>query len=337
MADDLKLASVQANDTSGVVASAVYAGGQRVAEVPIGDVGEWSRRPGHVVWIGLHEPSLALLRQLQAEFGLHELAIEDALKAHQRPKLEQYGEALFVVARTAQMLDGRIAFGETHLFLGHGYVVSVRHGASTSYTPVRERCEASPKAFSDGEDFILYAILDFIVDNYMPVIETIQTEVEEIEDCILAEASNQDHVRRLYQLRRDLLRLRNAAIPLVEVCRRLEQPGLPGIDASMHPLFRDVSDHIRRIQEEIESLREVLAFAFETSLMTGQSQQTEITRKLAAWAAILAVPTAVAGIYGMNFDAMPELHWKYGYALVLMVIVAVCGWLYWRFRQNRWL
>jgi magnesium transporter len=337
MADDLKPASVQANDTSGVVASAVYAGGQRVAEVPIGDVGEWSRRPGHVVWIGLHEPSLALLRQLQAEFGLHELAIEDALKAHQRPKLEQYGEALFVVARTAQMLDGRIAFGETHLFLGHGYVVSVRHGASTSYTPVRERCEASPKAFSDGEDFILYAILDFIVDNYMPVIETIQTEVEEIEDCILAEASNQDHVRRLYQLRRDLLRLRNAAIPLVEVCRRLEQPGLPGIDASMHPLFRDVSDHIRRIQEEIESLREVLAFAFETSLMTGQSQQTEITRKLAAWAAILAVPTAVAGIYGMNFDAMPELHWKYGYALVLMVIVAVCGWLYWRFRQNRWL
>jgi magnesium transporter len=337
MADDLKLASVQPLDTSGVVASAVYAGGQRVAEVPMADVGEWSRKPGHVVWIGLHEPSLALLRQLQAEFGLHELAIEDALKAHQRPKLEQYGEALFVVARTAQMLDGRIAFGETHLFVGRGYVVSVRHGASTSYTPVRERCEAAPVALQDGEDFILYAILDFIVDNYMPVIETIQTEVEEIEDCILAEASNQDHVRRLYQLRRDLLRLRNAAVPLVEVCRRLEQPGLPGIDASMHPLFRDVSDHIRRIQEEIESLREVLAFAFETSLMTGQAQQNEITRKLAAWAAILAVPTALAGIYGMNFEFMPELRWRYGYALVLAVIVVVCGWLYWRFRQNRWL
>ena len=337
MADDLKLASVPPKDTPGVVASAVYAGGERVAEVPIADVGAWSRKPGHVVWIGLHEPSLALLRQLQAEFGLHELAIEDALKAHQRPKLEQYGEALFVVARTAQMLDGRIAFGETHLFVGHGYVVSVRHGASTSYTPVRERCEAAPVALRDGEDFILYAILDFIVDNYMPVIETIQTEVEEIEDCILAEASSQDHVRRLYQLRRDLLRLRNAAIPLVEVCRRLEQPGLPGIDPSMHPLFRDVSDHIRRVQEEIESLREVLAFAFETSLMTGQAQQTEITRKLAAWAAILAVPTAVAGIYGMNFEFMPELHWTYGYPLVLTVILLICGWLYWRFRQNQWL
>jgi magnesium transporter len=235
------------------------------------------------------------------------------------------------------MLDGRIAFGETHLFVGHGYVVSVRHGASTSYTPVRERCEAAPAALRDGEDFILYAILDFIVDNYMPVIETIQTEVEEIEDCILAEASTQAHVRRLYQLRRDLLRLRNAAIPLVEVCRRLEHPGLPGIDSSMHPLFRDVSDHIRRVQEEIESLREVLAFAFETSLMTGQAQQTEITRKLAAWAAILAVPTAVAGIYGMNFEFMPELRWTYGYPLVLAFVLAVCGWLYWRFRQNRWL
>jgi magnesium transporter len=337
MANSLKLLSAQSKSNPGVVASAAYAGGRRVAEIAIEDAGEWSRKPGHVVWIGLHEPGLDLLRQVQAELGLHDLAIEDALKAHQRPKLEQYGEALFVVARTAQMLDGRIAFGETHLFVGRGYLVSVRHGASTTYTPVRERCEAAPAALSDGEDFILYAILDFIVDNYMPVIETIQTEVEEIEDCILDETSTQSHVGRLYQLRRDLLRLRNAAVPLVEVCRRLEQPGLPGVDASMYPLFRDVSDHIRRVQEEIESLREVLAFAFETSLMTGQAQQTEITRKLAAWAAILAVPTAVAGLYGMNFDVMPELHWKYGYVLVLAVITAACGWLYWRFRQNRWL
>ena len=322
MANPLKLVSIHPEVTPGVVASAAYVAGQRVAEIPIEKAGEWSRKPGHLVWIGLHEPSLDLLRQLQREFGLHDLAIEDALKAHQRPKLEQYGEALFVVARTAQMFDGRIAFGETHLFLGRGYVVSVRHGASTTYTPVRERCEAAPEALSDGEDFILYAILDFIVDNYMPVIQAIQEEVEEIEDSILAETSTQSHVRRLYQLRRDLLRLRNAAVPLVEVCRRLEQPGLPGIDASMSPLFRDVSDHIRRVQEEIESLREVLAFAFETSLMNGQAQQTEITRKLAAWAAILAVPTAVAGVYGMNFDVMPELHWRYGYALVLTVVIA---------------
>lgn len=337
MAKPLKLVSVPSIDMPGIAASAVYAGGRRVREIPIEEAGEWSKRPGHVVWIGLHEPGLDLLRRVQAEFGLHELAIEDALKAHQRPKLEQYGDALFVVARTAQMVEGRIAFGETHLFVGHGYVVSVRHGASTSYAPVRERCEAAPTALSEGEDFILYAILDFIVDNYMPVIETIQAEVEEIEDSILGTNRPQEQISRLYQLRRDLLRLRNAAVPLVEVCRRLEQPGLPGIDAAMQPLFRDVSDHIRRVQEEIESLREVLAFAFETSLMTGQAQQNEITRKLAAWAAILAVPTAVAGIYGMNFDVLPELHWKYGYPFVLTVIAVVCGFLYWRFRRKRWL
>jgi magnesium transporter len=161
--------------------------------------------------------------------------------------------------------------------------------------------------------------------------------VEAIEDSVLGANPSQDQMTRIYQLRRDLLRLRNAAVPLVEVCRRLEQPGLPGIDAAMQPLFRDVSDHIRRVQEEIESLREVLAFAFEASLMRGQSQQTEITRKLAAWAAILAVPTAVAGIYGMNFEVMPELHSRYGYPLVLTVIAVVCGWLYWRFRQKQWL
>jgi magnesium transporter len=337
MAKPLKLVSVPSKDMPGVVASAVYASGRRVLEIPIEETGEWSRRPGHVVWIGLHEPGLDLLRKVQAEFGLHELAIEDALKAHQRPKLEQYGEALFVVARTAQMVEGRIAFGETHLFVGRGYVVSVRHGASTTYAPVRERCEAAPTALSEGEDFILYAILDFIVDNYMPVIEMIQAEVEEIEDSILGANQPQNQIVRLYQLRRDLLRLRNAAVPLVEVCRRLEQPGLPGIDAAMQPLFRDVSDHIRRVQEEIESLREVLAFAFESSLMTGQAQQNEITRKLAAWAAILAVPTAVAGIYGMNFDFMPELHSRYGYPLVLTVIAVACGWLYWHFRRRQWL
>jgi magnesium transporter len=201
----------------GVVASGVYVAGRRIADVPIEETGEWTKKPGHVVWIGLHEPSEVLLRRVQRQFGLHDLAIEDALHAHQRPKIEQYGESLFIVARTAQMLDGRIAFGETHLFVGRGYVVSVRHGASVSYTAVRKRCEASPKVLSHGEDYILYAILDFIVDNYMPVIEAIQTEVEEIEDCILAEASTQVHVRRLYQLRRDLLRLRNAAVPLVEV------------------------------------------------------------------------------------------------------------------------
>ena len=323
--------------SSAVVAAAVYANGRRVAQVAIEEAGEWSRRPSHVVWIGLHEPDEELLRRVQAQFGLHDLAIEDAGKAHQRPKLEQYGDTLFVVARTAQVVEGGIAFGETHIFVGQGYVVSVRHGASRSYTPVRERCEASPSALKHGEDYILYATLDFIVDNYMPVIEAIQAEVDEIEDCVLAQKLQRGGVERVYQLRRDLLRLRNAVVPLVEVCRRLEHAELVMIDPAMQPLFRDVTDHVRRIQEEIDSLREVLAFAFEASLMTGQSQQNEITRKLAAWAAILAVPTAIAGIYGMNFEFMPELKWQYGYFLVLAVIAGVCGTLYSRFRHYGWL
>lgn len=320
----------------GIVASTVYAGGQRVKDVAIAEAGEWSKRPGHVVWIGLFEPSPDLLQHVQAQLGLHELAIEDAGKAHQHPKIEQYGEALFIVARTAQLIEGHIAFGETHLFVGRGYVVSVRHGASRSYAPVRERCESCPTVLSQGEDYILYAILDFIVDNYMPVLETLHAEVEGIESSVFSKPAEQVDVQRLYMIRRDLLRLRNAVVPLVEVCRRLEHADVMPIDAAMQPLFRDVTDHVLRVQEEIDALREVLAFAFEASLMRGQAQQTAITRKLAAWAAILAVPTAIAGIYGMNFDHMPELKWSYGYYLVITVIVAICGTLYWRFRRNGW-
>jgi magnesium transporter len=273
---------------------------------------------------------------VQPQLRLHYLAIEDAGKAHQHPKIEQYREALFVVARTAQSIDGNIALGETHLFVGPGYVVSVRHGASISYAAVRERCESCPAVLSHGEDYILYAILDFIVDNYAPVLETLHAEVEEIEDTVFSEAAAPVNVRRLYMIRRDLLRLRNAVVPLVEVCRRLEHAEVIAIDAAMQPLFRDVTDHILRVQEEIDSLREVLAFAFEASLMTGQAQQTAITRKLAAWAAILAVPTAIAGIYGMNFEHMPELKWRYGYLIVVAVIAAICSSLYWRFHRNRW-
>ncbi len=321
----------------GVVAASVYAGGRRVADIAIEQAGDWAKKPGHVVWIGLYEPSAALLRRVQAQFHLHDLAIEDAGKAHQSPKLEQYGEAIFVVARTAQMVDGHIGFGETHIFVGSGYVVSVRHGASASYAAVRERCESCPKVLSHGEDYILYAILDFIADNYQPVLDAIQAEVEGIEDAVFGTPPGRTDVHRLYLLRRDLLRLRNAAVPLVEVCSRLEHADVVPIDPVMQPLFRDVSDHLKRAREEIDALREVLAFAFEASLMTGQAEQNEITRRLAAWAAILAVPTAIAGIYGMNFEHMPELTWQYGYFAVLGAIAVICGLLYRRFRRAGWL
>jgi magnesium transporter len=321
----------------GVVASSVYANGRRVADISIDDAGGWAQREGHVVWIGLWEPDTELLHRVQAQFNLHPLAIEDADHAHQRPKLEQYGDALFVVARTAQLLQGRIVFGETHVFVGKGYIVSVRHGASTSYKAVRQHWESCPDSLARGEDFILWAILDFVVDNYMPVLDAVHEEVEAIEDRVLVKPITRADIERLYMLRRDLLRLRNAAVPLVDVCGRLSSAVLPQIRTAMQPMFRDVTDHIRTVQEKIDSLREVLAFAFEASLLVGQSQETAISKRLASWAAILAVPTAIAGIYGMNFKNMPELETQFGYPAVLAIICALCGILYWRFRKNGWL
>jgi magnesium transporter len=323
--------------SEGVVAAGAYVDGRRVANIAINEASSWRAKPGHVVWIGLHEPDLTLLTSVQKQFDLHDLAIEDANHAHQRPKIEQYGDALFIVARTAQLIEGRIAFGETHIFIGEGYLVSVRHGASTSYATVRERCESCPRALARGEDYILYAILDFIVDNYSPVLESIHEEIEEIEDDVLSNAITKAQIERLYMLRRDLLRLRNAIGPLVEVCRRLEHDELSMVRPAMQPLFRDVTDHVRNIQERIDSMREVLAFAFEASLLVGQAQETAVSKKLASWLAIIAVPTAVAGIYGMNFKNMPELQWDYGYYAVLGLMLLACTGLFWRFRRAGWL
>jgi magnesium transporter len=323
--------------SQGLVASAVYAGGKRVCDIPVEQAREWSARAGHFVWIGLHEPEPELLARVQAQFDLHPLAIEDAAKAHQRPKLERYGDSVFIVARTAQLVDGHVGFGETHLFVGRGFLVSVRHGASTSYTTVRQRVEACPTVLAHGEEYALYGIFDFIVDNYMQVTEAIEEQVDAIESRVLTAKLRRDDVEQVYALRRDLLHMRNAVVPLVEVCRRLEHAEVLVIDPPMRPLFRDVTDHVRRVEEEINMLREVLAFAFEASLMWGQAEQTTTTRRLAAWAAILAVPTAVAGIYGMNFEHMPELKWEFGYFVVIGLIAAICVGLYAIFRRNEWL
>src|SRR5258708_14281542 len=323
--------------SEGAVAAGVYVDGRRVANIAIDEAASWRSKPGHVVWIGLYEPDLALLTSVQQQFDLHDLAIEDANTAHQRPKIEQYGDALFIVARTAQLIDGRIAFGETHLFVGEGYLVSVRHGASTSYAAVRGRCESCPRALARGEDYILYAILDFIVDNYSPVLETIHEEVEAIEEYVLANTITRTQIERLYMLRRDLLRLRNAVGPLVEVCRRLEHDNLPMARSTMQTPVRDVTHHAMNNHERPHSAREVLAFAFEASLLVGQAQETAVSKKLASWLAILAVPTAVAGIYGMNFKHIPELQLEYGYFIVMGMMALACLGLYWRFRRVGWL
>lgn len=328
----------------GVVAASVYAGGRKVTETTVDRSGEWVRKPGHVVWLGLFEPSDELLGRVQRQLGLHPLAAQDARRAHHHPKLEQYGKDAFIVARTAQIVDDQIALGETQIFVGRGYVVSIRHGASTPYTEARKRCEACPDLLGHGEDYIVYAILDFIVSNYGPVIEKVRDGVSAIEDQVLKRELPHAQIERLYRLRRSLLKLRDAITPLLDVCRRLESSDVVAIDPEMQHRFRQVTHHVDRTRDDIDSLREVLSFAFEVSLMMGQSQQTLIqsqqtliTRQLAAWAAILAVPTAIAGIYGMNFQNMPELTWTYGYHAALAVILTVCGTLYWRFRKNDWL
>ncbi len=326
------------DNEAGVIASSVYAQGRHVTDIPVDEASQWIKRPDHVVWIGLFEPSDELLKRVGAQLNLHPLALEDAGKAHQHPKVEQYGESLFIVVRTAQMAEKKIAFGETHLFAGANYVVSVRHGASASYIPVRERCESCPTVLAHGADYILYAILDFVVDNYAPVLTDINKEVERIEDRTFKSKKVSEYsIGRLYTLRRELLQLRNAVTPLLDVCQRLEHAEVRVIDNEMRPHFRDVTDHVRRLKEEIDTLREVLAFAFEAGLMRGQIMQTEITRQLAAWAAILAVPTAIAGIYGMNFEHMPELKWEYGYYAVVGSVVAICATLYALFRRHHWL
>ncbi len=320
-----------------VVASAVYHGGRRVAEVPIAEAGAWASRDGHFVWIGLWEPDEPLLMEVKHQFDLHELAVEDALHAHQRPKVEVYGDSLFMVLRTARLEGEELVFGETHIFAGKGYVVTVRHGASTTYSPVRARCESAPQLLKHGEDFVVYTVMDYVVDCYFPVLEQMADAVEALEASLMRHPPGMAEVERIHQLRRDLERLRRIASPLLEVCSRLERFDLPMIDADIRPYYRDVQDHVIRVNEQIGSLREVLSFAFETSMILAAGRQNDVTRKLAAWAAILAVPTAIAGVYGMNFEHMPELHWQYGYPAALAVIALVCIGLFIRFKRMGWL
>lgn len=321
----------------GLVNAIVYRGGEKIGDIYPEDAGQWAQSEGHVVWIGLYEPSADLLDLLGRQFSLHPLMIEDAFSGHELPKIEEYDQSLFLAARTAQMNDARIVFGDTYLLVGMGYVVSIRHGASTSYAAVRARAEARPASLAEGEDYIVYAILDFIVDNYFPVLDSLNAEVELIEDDILSTTITAADISRLYTLRRDLLRLRNAVVPLEDVCRWLERNNVMIIDKKMRPHFRDLRDHLRRVAEQIDTLRETLAFAFEARHLTAQMQQTDISRRLAAWAGILAVPTAIAGIYGMNFEHMPELKWEYGYFAVLSVIIMICIWMYVRFQRAGWL
>ena len=320
-----------------VVGCAAYEDGKRVADFSIDDAPKFRRGKGRFIWIGLHEPSEELLRKVQSLFGLHDLAIEDAHNAHQRPKLEVYGSSLFLVLHTAQILGGKVEFGETHIFVGDGYVVTVRHGASSSYTDVRSRCESAPELLRKGEDFVLYSLIDFIVDNYPPVIDALELEVETLEESVFKDTFDRGSIERIYDLKADLIALRRSVVPLADVTTRLMRFDVSLIDSDTHPYFRDVHDHVVRVAESIDNLREVLTAALEANLLLSSVQQNEVTKRLAGWAAILAVPTAVAGIYGMNFRYMPELEWVWGYPLTLLGIGGICGYLYYRFHRAGWL
>ena len=325
---------------SGVINSAAYQNGVRIADVAVADLGQVWRTTDRLLWVGLYEPSEQLLATIQQAFGLHDLAVEDARRAHQRPKLEVYDDSLFVVMRTARLSEGgerRIEFGETHVFVGPRYVVTVRHGSLKSHVGLRARCEASPQLLAKGEGFVLHALMDFIVDQYFPVIDALEKELDDLEDEIFSGRFVRSVTARLYHLRRDLLSLRQAVTPLMDVSSQLSRIDSPLISVATRPYFQDVHDHVLRIADVIENLQQLSHVALESNLALISVAQNDDTKRLAAWAAILAVPTMIAGLYGMNFKFMPETEWAYGYPTAIAVMFSLCVLLYRWFRKVGWL
>jgi magnesium transporter len=325
-------------DTRNMVVNCVaYTKGRRMCDISIEEISDILEQEAAFVWLGLYEPDEELLKKVQEEFGLHDLAVEDAHRAHQRPKLERYGDSLFIVLHTAEIAGDDIVFGETHVFAGPRYVVTVRHGASLSYAPVRERCESTPHLLRKGAAFSLYAIMDFVVDNYFPIVEAFEERLEDLEETIFAGTAKREATETIYVLKRNLMKLRRAVSPLMEICNHLMRFDVKLIPEEMYPYFRDVQDHVIRINEDTDNMREMLGTALNANLSLLSVGQSEVTRKLAGWGAILAIPTMVGGIYGMNFEYMPELNWRFGYPLVLGVIALACFLVYRRLHRAGWL
>ena len=321
-----------------IVNCAAYHGGCRVADIDLDQTEDVvGTAKGGFVWIGLNEPDEALLRSVQQKFHLHDLAIEDARLAHQRPKLEVYGDSLFIVLRTAALIDGKMQCGETHIFAGRGYVVSIRHDSSSAYSEVRARCESAPKMLAMGESFVVYSIMDFIVDRYFPIIHQLEGEVDALEDAVFSRAQTKPNIERIYELRHDLLLMRRAVQPLQEICNRVMRFDIALIEEPMYPYFRDVQDNVIRLIDAIDNMRDLLASALEANIMLSQVEQNNTIKIFSVAAVVFMPPTLVASIYGMNFKNIPELEFAYGYpgALFLMVLVAVVP--YWFFKWKKWL
>jgi magnesium transporter len=282
-----------------IVNAAAYSQGRRVANVELSRVNEVLKDKDKFVWVGMHEPDEELLHQVQREFHLHDLAIEDAHSAHQRPKLESYGDTLFIVLRTAQInpANHHIDFGETHFFLHHNFLVTVRHGSSLAYTEVRAHCESTPHLLSKGPGFALYAVMDSIVDQYFPVIEALEHELIQVEEKSIREKPSRETTQRVYELKRELLEVKRAISPLIDICNRLMRFDITLIPDDTRPYFRDVYDHALRITEMLDNTRELVTAALEANFSLTSISQSEVSKKFAGWAAIIGVPTMVAGIY----------------------------------------
>ncbi len=292
---------------------------------------------GSFVWVGLYEPENALLDKLQEEFGLHDLAIEDAQNAHQRPKLEPYGNSLFIAAHTAQRQHDHVCFGETHIFMGPRFLITVRHGASLSYAGVRQRLEREPELLARGPTAALHAVLDFIVDNYQPIVSDFDALLDALEQDVFSESYRRGTTRRLYELRKDLAKMRMAVAPMQDILSQLLRTPTFAIPDIIRPYFRDVHDHAVRVGDSIDTLREMVTAAMNVNLSLVTVAQGEIVKKLAGWAGLLAAPTLITSWYGMNFVHMPELAGRYSYWVLIGIVALVCVSLYGYLRKIDWL
>lgn len=320
-----------------VVASYLYRDGHRVRSIAIDEPVNCREDKSEFVWIGITDPSQDEMRSLANSYDLHPLALEDAITADQLPKIDVYDDQLFVVARTARLQGETIEYGETEIFVGHSHIITVRHGSERAHTALREQLEKAPKLLMHGTDYLLHAVLDYIVDGYGPLVDDIEEEVLEMEARAAEGFLDRKQVNHIFALRRELSRLQRILGPMGEVAHKLARQELPCIDSNTRLYFGDVEDHVRRVQSRVDALREALSAVFQLSTLLEQQRVGTITRQLAAWAAILAVPTAIAGIYGMNFENMPELHVRYAYFVVLGAIGVICLLLYDRFKRTGWL
>jgi magnesium transporter len=315
----------------------LYQEGKRIRDIPMDDSARWTAEGDGFVWVALKDPTAEELDAVQRRFGLHELAVEDARQGHQRPKIEEYGDSLFFVIPLFEMRDAELSVGEVDVFVGPHYVVSVRSRSEQGFLGVRARAEREPDMLRQGSTFVAYALLDAVIDRYFPVLDALETELERIEGQIFAGGAARSNIVRLYRLKQQVGELRHAVAPLMEALGKLLGGRAPTLCLPSQHYFRNAYDHLSRINAATDSIRDTIGTAMQVNLSMVTIEEGEVTKRLAAWAAIVAVVPALAGIWGMNFKYMPDLEWAYGYPLALGLMVAACGLLYSRFRAAKWI